>query len=270
MSSYKVKDISRPFKGEPGDDVEMWLDRFQTAMRIADPAITDQSIAQCMPLFLDGAAYRTWKQLNAKQKDDFDEIKKALRRVYGMSKCAAWQKLKALHLFPGEPVDVLADEAEKLLSVIGGVQELVSLAILDALPSDVAEKVRMAHGETLETEKVVSCTKALLINDSQTLTASAARGTSRRCAESQSRTLPVGRTSRVRCEGCLRFGHTQQFCNVTCFRCGQRGHLQRFCANLSRRNSGNGFQGMAAADPTTPGQEFRSAPTTSMAGQEEC
>ena len=118
----------------PGEDVELWLDRFQTAIKIAVPGISEKEIAESMPLFLDGAAYRTWKQLTKKQKEDFKEVTEALRQVYGLSKTAAWQKLKALRLFPGEPVDVVADEAKMLLTVIGGVEELASLAIIDALP----------------------------------------------------------------------------------------------------------------------------------------
>lgn len=279
--SLKIVDIVKRFKGERGEDLEQWLERFETAVSITHAAksTTEEEMLKLMPLFLEGAAYRTWKQLNATQKNDINEVRKALRRVYGISKAMAWQKLKTLHLFPGESVDVIADEARTLLTVITETtpsDQLVSLTVIDALPLDVAEQVRMQHGESMNSEKVISCAKALLVSkDMQSLTAATAQ---QNWTQRQSPPEPIHRTSResrgpgpsskVRCFGCQRAGHLQQSCSVICYRCGARGHIQRNCKIAVV--PGNGRAGMVVADRAIPASESRSEPSPSMDGSEQC
>lgn len=146
MDKLKLVETVRKFKGD--EDVEQWLTRFETASKILSTAKDDAArlleMATMIPLFLDGPAFSTWNQLDDKEKNDFSKIKAALQRVFGLRKATAWQRLKALHLFPGESVDVLVNEAKTLLRTITGDDppgEIVPLAILDAVPVEIREKV---------------------------------------------------------------------------------------------------------------------------------
>lgn len=269
--TLKLVDVIKRFKGENGEDIDLWLERYETAVRISLPTASTQAdvekqMVQIMPLFLEGPAYRTWKQLDSAGREDLPTVKASLKRVYGDSKIIAWEKLKQSQLLPGENVDVLADQVKNFLSVIVNgkpPEELVSLFLVDALPSRVAEKVRIEHGETMETDKIVSCAKALLLSyeDSRL----SAVGVSRQNVVKRSANNWNG--SQPRCTGCQRSGHTVESCRVVCHGCGGRGHIRRLCKK--QVSSGNGSAGMAAAEPVMPAREFQSANIQSMGGGDQ-
>ena len=60
-SGLKIYEVVKTSKGEPGEDVELWLDRLETAVLVT--ASNSTSAAQrtelLLPLFLEGAAYAT-------------------------------------------------------------------------------------------------------------------------------------------------------------------------------------------------------------------
>lgn len=278
--SLKIVDIVKRFKGESGEDVEQWIERFETAVSITsakDAAEREQEMANIIPLFLDGSAYRTWKQLSETEKKDMKAVKRALRRVYGISKAMAWQKIKTLRLFPGDSVDVIADEARTLFTIISETippDQLVSLAVIDSLPPEIAEQVRMQHGESMDLAKVVSCAKALLVSKDLAISAATTR---QNWTRRQPRTLEPsanessrrpGTATTVRCVGCQRVGHVQQFCYVICYRCGGRGHVQRNCTVTPI--PGNGRAGMAIADHAIPASESRSVRSPSTDRNDRC
>lgn len=269
--SLKLVDVVRRFKGDPSEDVNMWMERYETAVRISLPTKSDQTAVEAemtlmMPLFLEGPAYRTWKQLSTADRGDLTKIKIALNRVYGVNKSTAWEKLKAMRLMPGEHVDVLADQVKCFLEIIVNdtpPDELVSLFVIDALPTKVAEKVKMDHGELMQSGKIISCAKSLLSgsNDDFSISASAMN---RRPPGKDTRMQPA-----MRCAGCQRWGHTQSTCRVQCYGCGERGHIRRNCVN-GNVNSGNGSAGVAITDRAMPAEEPRSANSTSMGEYGQC
>ena len=255
MDKLKLVETVRRFKGGPEEDLEQWLDRFETAVKIlssaADDAARSKEMAAMMPLFLDGPAFSTWSQLEDAEKKDFGEIKSALRRVFGLGKAAAWQRLKSLHLFPGESVDVMVNEAKTLLRTITNNDpsgELVSLTILDAVPAEIREKVYMQHGEDMKLPNVISSIKALLATEDVRATVAA----SAHQPSSQGSQRSFNWSSR--CQGCLRQGHRRSNCLTICYRCGDKGHLLRNCPLRLEYStaSGNDQAGAAAADSATP------------------
>lgn len=256
-ATLKLVDAVRSFKGEPSDDLELWLDRFTVALDVTGKYATDKDrdaeMARLMPLFLEGRAYSTWKQLTDVQKADLSEVKLTLRRVYGLSKMVAWKKIKNLRLFPGELVDVLADEISGLLKTVLGVdppETLVSITLIDAMPRKLAEQVTLLHGEKMILRDVISCAKSLQIGQGITETeipVAAAVPSSR-----DHRPGPQNRMSNsprlqppIRCKCCGRYGHLIRDCYITCYRCGQRGHYQADCRV---EISGNDKAGSASPD----------------------
>ena len=237
--SLKLSDVVPKFTGD-GEDVEMWLDRLHLAIEINSTGTAEEKTAELvrvLPLFLDKAAYATWKQLSVEDKTDLTKIQATLRRVYGLSKVVAWERLKALKWMPGDQIDVLADEARKLLNIVCSFKnlsdEIVALTVVDALPKVVADQVRMHYGEDMELDKVISCAKSLLISYGNTymenrLIASAAR------IKDNSTTIGHRVVTRpndgdIRCYGCRGIGHIRRECPLTCSRCHRKGHLQVDC-----------------------------------------
>lgn len=69
--------------------------------------------------------------------------------MFGLSKFAAWQKLRTLRILPGDSVDPLANEINDMLRAAIGIEEppdeLVAHYVIDALLSVLAEPVTMLH-----------------------------------------------------------------------------------------------------------------------------
>ena len=246
----KLTDVVKRFSGEPDQDVEQWLNRFDVAIELIEKPADDKAKsglkAQLAPLLLDEPAYSTWQQLEASEKKDFKNIEDALRRVFGKSITSAWQEVKAVRLFPGEPVDVLVTRIQRLLSIVAEgasvPEQMTSVFLIDALPARVAEQVRLQHGEHMTLKSVSSCAKALLSStDSSTeITAGAARA-----HHAGSPTVPK---EPPRCYGCGRSGHVKRNCRILCYGCQERGHMQRNCPLVT----GNGQAEAAVPDPAVP------------------
>lgn len=253
----KLTEVVQRFSGAPGEDVEHWLDRFAVAIRVTsdedeedeDDNKLEKKMALMMPLLLHGPAYITWKRLSDTDKKDYGAITKALRKVYGKTKTAAWRELKTLKLLPGEPVDVLADQITALLHVVSEGEEcsehITAAFLLDAIPIRIAEQVRLRHGEDMNLEKVVSCVKALLAGSDRNpeMAAGALSG------EPVSTRNERRGAKALRCYTCNRPGHTRRNCPAVCFRCNQQGHFQRTCPQ--NQNSGNGQAEVAMPDRAT-------------------
>lgn len=263
MSVLKLVDVVRRFNGDATDDLEKWLDRFKVAMDVTgsykSDSERDKAMAKVMPLFLDGSAYSTWKQLTDSQKEDLDEVRSALRRVYGLSKISAWNKIKNKRIYPGEAVDVVADELRDLLRIViedEPPDRLVAVTLIDTLPQRIAEQVTLLYGEKMELRDVLSCAKSLQVSaqghDSMT---TAAAGTLPGQPSIESRG-PLPQSPRCLC--CRRLGHQRNECHIICFRCGQRGHFQRTCKSKKEHQyqpQGNEQAGAVFPDRIAPADD---------------
>lgn len=246
----KLLEAAKKFSGARGEDVEQWFDKFLLTADITIEKAEDKSaakLARILPIFLEGAAYATWKQIHPAKRDDLNAVKSELFRVFGRSKLQAWQDLNDVQFIPGDSVDILADQIKGSLRIMVGdaaaiPDELVSFYLIDALPSQISSQIKVRHGETMELSPIISCAKSLLANPSElnSTAAMAVKPVDRR---------PRG-LSQLRCDGCRRRGHTLEQCTTTCFRCGEVGHLRPSCPKLA--NSGNGRAVAAAPDHAAP------------------
>ena len=257
-AALKIVDVVPKFSGDDAADLEQWLDRFQTSVKVAtqesDAAKLSQLCASVIPLVLTGSAYSTWKRVTAQ--DDLQEIKAALRSAYGLTIIDADRELKGLRLLPGGNVDALAVRAQELLQIISRgkdvPEQFVSLAVLNAIPMRIADEVRLRHGKELELTAVVDCAKSLWRNyEAETpLTMALAATTGNRDVRSPPYASAQPQATAVRCYGCRRTGHIRRDCPVQCFNCGERGHFRRDCPKATMATS----SGNASAGAATPGQ----------------
>ena len=229
VDKLKVTDIIPKFGGTDGECIEQWIDKVDVACKLMK---AENDIAKLLPLFLHGAAYATWKQLTEVEKEDIDVINRSLRRVFGKSKIAAWKELKQLKYFNGDSVDVLADQCERLLQIVSGEEKvpesLVCACLLDSLPPQVADSVRLQHGEKMERSGVVSAAKSLLISSDNDYGA-----------------VLVNRSQQFNtdkryfsgsCFGCGNKGHRKGDCRSVCTNFSSRGHSVEFCRTKKSEN----------------------------------
>lgn len=251
----KLIEVVKKFAGGRGEDIEQWIDKFLVAAEITITDADDRSdakLAKIIPLFLEGPAYTTWKQLSDTDKQKLESVWSALRRSFGISRLRAWQDLKETKFLPGESVDILADEISSALAIITGDKanvsdKIVSCHLIDALPTPVAAQVKLQCGESLDLQVVISCAKSLL-SDSSDPTMSAATG-----LVNTANGRRMEKSTKPRCSGCRRIGHSVQDCNTTCYRCGEVGHLRYNCPKM--------LQGNDQAEAAVPG---RAAPARTL------
>ena len=270
----KLSDVVSKFSGASGEDIEQWLDRLAVAVQLTeeitlstddprDDKAVRKKMVTLMPLLLHGSAYITWKRLPVTDRNDYEAIAKALRRVYGKTKSAAWRELKSLKLLPGESIDVLADQITTLLHVTTGgatcPEQIAAAFLLDAIPARIAEQVRLRHGEDMALDDIVSCAKALLAGSdgNPDMAAGALReGRSEDTTNANggpNRGERGGGTKILRCFGCDRLGHAKRDCPTVCFRCHKRGHVQRKCPQ-DHQDAGNGQAEVTTPDRATPAE----------------
>ena len=230
------------FAGET--DIEQWLDRMELAIRI--DGIPVENHADILALHLQGAAYDTWKGLSTASRQDAAAIKAELRKVFGMQRMEAWNRVVTLgRLAPCDTVDVAFEEVKKLVGIAAEGEDpigrIAACIFATRLSPPVRDQVLLQCGVDMKPTAVVACAKQLrsVASDSPTIGLSAAASlpkttdsaTESRSDEPDSRRL----TARKKGKG-----------QSKCFRCDQRGHFARDCTAAMPAHhavSGNGQAG---------------------------
>ena len=163
MANFKITDFITKFNGETDEDVEIWIDRLESAESIIGGK---DELTKLMPLFLHGNAYSMWKELDSDKKLNLEEIKSCLRETFGMTKLQAWQSLKTLSLEPMSSVDAYAVKIERLYNTVSGGEKvpdsIITATFLDGLPEKVRDQLILVHGQKLNKKEVLSAAKSIL------------------------------------------------------------------------------------------------------------
>ena len=89
MANFKITDFITKFYCETDKDVEIWIDRLESAESFIggkDEKVGKDELTKLTPLFLYGNAYSMWKELDSDKKSNLEEIKRCLRETFGMTK----------------------------------------------------------------------------------------------------------------------------------------------------------------------------------------
>ena len=143
-------------------DVERWIDRFELAIEIDG---LDGKEAQILSMSLEGAAYDAWKNMHEEDRKNAAKIKTVLRATFGLRRLDAWREALSTKVFIGDCIDVIAEKIRKLVVTScedkNPLNRVSGLILLEALPVNVQEKVRMHIGDDVSYENVLSASKKI-------------------------------------------------------------------------------------------------------------
>lgn len=238
--SFKICDVVSKFSGSHGEDVQQWLDKFQVAFDIVFDDMSEaerkKKVSSSIPLFLEGAAFSTWKQMDVSEQKDFDKVSAALRRVFGKSKMQAWRELKQIKYCHGDSIDVLTEEIKSLLEIVSSgdpvPQEFVALTLVDALPEKVAETVRLHEGETMQLQAVLSAAKAALTGSQGHVSQFVNVAVDKSKIDNANTNFKNNYVKPVNYFPSKKFSQNPNSRNtnsLTCYSCGKRGHIAKYC-----------------------------------------
>ena len=157
-----------------------------------------------------------------------------------------------LKYFTGKSLDVLVERIKSLLRTVMEEKpnnHLVAVFLLDSLPENISELVRIQFGSQMNLSSILSASKNLLssavVNDH--LASEFCHANVREKSERSGERKQI-KEDDVKCFCCNQYGHIRRECHIICFKCGNRGHFQRDC--FKQTASGNEVAGVEKSDPT--------------------
>ena len=96
-------------------------------------------IERVLPLRLKGATRETYRQLSKEQRDDVEEIKRALIKAYGTDSFVAFEQFTTRCLRPEETADEFLTDLQRLARLVGETRPecWIKSAFVNGLPSGV-------------------------------------------------------------------------------------------------------------------------------------
>ena len=228
------------------EDVDRFIDRFEFAVTVDETEINKQ--ASQLALHLNGSAFDVFQGMTTDDKKDVGKIKEALRTTYGLTRYAAWRKLTAYRINGGQ-LDSACEDLHKLTRIIAAagsdpVSAIATTAFVEALPTPIAQKVRVLCGQGASKQQVVAAAKDVWEDASECVNSTKVTATARHQQGQHSsvkrvdRPNPTQQYSPPRCFGCRQKGHLVNDCSTVCFKCGEKGHIARQCAKISGNDGG--------------------------------
>ena len=215
----KLSDLISRYDGT--GDVTEWLEQLEIAKGPA--RITD--LAQVLPAFLRGDAFKVYKNLSAETKRDFKAVSEALTTAFGVDENVAFCTLVSRRWRDGEAVDVYVAELRRLASLSNTPERVVRLVFLNGLPEKVGLQLKTTPNiRDMAMEQVLDLARRLMAAAPGPL----APGP-----------LP-GPTSVLPGE---RRGHWEVGAAASedrlfrCFGCSGEGHMVRNCPSTNRKSS---------------------------------
>ena len=133
--SIKLVDVVKRFSGE--GDVVAWIDRLELVLELQGGGA---DCAKVIPLFLEGAAYDVYAQMNEEDRACSTRLKSRLVAAFGLSPSQAFAKFKARTLIPGESPHAFLAELRRLARTAAAdgdattVDQFVLCQFVDDLP----------------------------------------------------------------------------------------------------------------------------------------
>ena len=218
--------------------VSEWLEKTELVCELQGMVTGLQNV---VPLRLKGGAFSVYQQLGAKQKQSYNDIKRALLSAFALDKFRAYDLFVERKLKSGEAVDVYLADLRRLASLFGGLSdEALGCAFIAGLPQGARQVMRSgASIEAMSLEELLNRARALLVDVETGSAAAAITGGADGGRFRQDSSANV-----VICYSCRQPNHMARDClsrsngrgqslrgsgNKRCFRCSRRGHVASEC-----------------------------------------
>ena len=250
-----------------------------------------EDLYEIIPLFLEGAAYECYCQMDEKVAEDTEKLTKALRTAFGMDSFDAFEKLRNRRYERGESVECYLASIKRLATLCDIKSESFVLhTFVTGLPRETVCQLRaqvrvgvVAEAELVEKTKIFLSNSTGVLNSAMPMRSGhtetgAERGKTHEVGVGEATAMPMrpGRTTDVlRCGICKRTGHTRERCwnrneDIVCHRCKGVGHFARACPSASggakcfRCGELGHFAARCRAQLSGNGQRGSSAPADSQ------
>ena len=233
-------DMIKCFTGE--GDLVAWLTKAKLVAKLAKV----ESLANFLPLYLEGDALALYLELSDEDREDAAKIEEKLKEAYTDSPFIAYGKLMKMR-WNGESVDVFANEIRRLVGLAGingdAAETVMTLAFVNGFPEDICVELQQIQGvRNMKVSEMISRARIIVGAKSESVAAVAVGGqdTSHRPKVNRY----GGRLGKsgggqgpfkgkcFKCEG----PHMARECPekperkaVICYQCGEEGHISYYC-----------------------------------------
>lgn len=234
----------RSFDGSGDVDVGTWFAKLKLVARLKNI----QDLSALIPLYLDGAAFAVYDQMNDEGKKKAEDIEKTMVGAFAQDAFGAYDTFRERSWCPGEPVDVFLSDLRRLARLADVESDkLIRCAFVCGLPSDVSSTLRA--GVQIHATELSAIVQQARILMSERLHGGAMAAIGKANAQLHGGTTEaVGRannhpTGRMQCYECGG-AHPVRLCKErkppTCWTCGKTGHTSRYCSSSSASANGQG------------------------------
>lgn len=215
----KIRDMIKCFDGS--GDVSQWLAKVKLVSELNEI----EEVSKIIPLFLEGAAFSVYAEMDAQDKDNAEKIEETLLLAFATNAFTAYEEF-CRRVWRDEPVDVYMTDLRRLARLAGVETDMLLMrAFIVGLPSAISRDLRaVSKIETMSLSEVVQRARCLISELSESSVSAAAVNVNERRSV-------VAKKRCFKCGG----SHFTRFCRSTprgdfkCWTCGEAGHISRNC-----------------------------------------